>query len=428
MNLNIVKMEVRRLRKMLIIGLVAPTAYTSLVMVFYIAFAEVLSDMQTIFNNVNMQSILRAFNMSSDTFLYILSYYVSYNGVYMLIMGIIFAAVLAARLFSRELTDGTYEFIYAVPISRLEVFISKSIVIVLYLVVLNLFVFLTGFITLEALQSNSPLVAWVDEANVEMVNDHVTKENIEVFDRDDGLFYEVIFSDLSATFNIEQTSDVDPEIASELMTVFLKSPDDVFDVLLENPEKYAELVGGNEKLLIQLVEVQKKNYFDQKEKFFNDTSFVLDAFRENPKPFLNQIIQNDQINEFQDAFGLKAHEIDRLFIHYSFDNFVKVSYVAFLVMLAMAMFVMMLTIVVPNGKITSGVASSICLGFYMLNIIGNIAPTDIVTYISPLSYINNDVMNVSYHHEPWQMYVLITMIVGSYIVSAIRIRKMDLIA
>ncbi len=98
-------------------------------------------------------------------------------------------------------------------------------------------------------------------------------------------------------------------------------------------------------------------------------------------------------------------------------------------MLCIAVFVMMLTVVIPKGKFTSGIATGTCMSFYLLNMMSNIAePVRFLGYFTPLSYINMDVMVVDYQTEVWSLVVIFALIVMSYIVSIITIKRSDLIA
>ncbi len=92
------------------------------------------------------------------------------------------------------------------------------------------------------------------------------------------------------------------------------------------------------------------------------------------------------------------------------------------------MFVMMLTVVIPKGMFTSGLATGVCMGIYLLNMMSNIAePIRFLGYFTPLSYVNMDVMAVDYQTETWSLVVILVVIVVSYVVSVISIKRSDLI-
>jgi ABC-type transport system involved in multi-copper enzyme maturation permease subunit len=427
-------MEMKRLRKNLIIALVAPIAYSALIMVFYIAFAGVFEDMSGLFENASLQGLLKAFSMDTNTFSYILSYYVAYNGVYMLIMGIIFSATIAVKLFSKEIRDGTYEFIYANPISRVKIFLSKSLVIVFYLVILNVLVFLVGFVSIELLKTKSPIIAWMDETNKELLIEKLDEDpsRINYFERDDALFYDVMFSSLEKQFTMaDEVMDIDMEVANDLLSVFLMNPDGVFDELLAKPDKYMvlfEMGEGDEAAYLETIQGQKDNYFTVKGQFVNSDDVAIALFTANPIPFMDQL-NADDVENFSSTFGLSEKESGNVFVYYSLKNFIALSWMTFLVMLTIALFVMMLVVVVPKGKMTSGMATGVCMLIYFLNMMSNIAePVRFLRYFTPLSYINMDVMAIDYTTEPWSLIVIATTILVSYAVSIVSINKSDLLA
>lgn len=435
MAISIIMMELKRLRKNIIIGIAGPAFYAALIMVFYIAFAGVMGDLTDLFDNASLQVLLKAFSMDVNTFSYILSFYVAYNGVYVLLMGVIFAATLGVHLFSKELKNGTYEFLYGNPISRTKIFFSKSIVVVIYLLLLNLIIFLVGFTAIEILKTKSPMIPWMSTENIEVLNEKVDENNIlTLFDLNDELFYSNIYSNLEKQFTMEVSLDsmpeIDTEVVTNLLAVFLTNPDGIYDEMLENPDRYMPLFNlKNEKLYHQLIETQKGIYFDNKRKFASDANYVLKQFRENPRLFLEQTIKNDSVEAFSSEIGLTEKEEKDIFIYYSLSNFIELSWVTFVVMLTVACFSIMLTVVIPKGRYSSGLATGIAFIFYIVSMMSNMTDkTEVLKYFSPLAYINMDVMSLNYKTETWAWIAMISVIVISSSVALISFNKSDLIS
>ncbi|MBI9013603.1 MAG: ABC transporter permease subunit [Clostridiales bacterium] len=433
MMLDITLMEIKRLKKTLITGLLAPAFYSLLIMVFYTAFAGAMTELGGILDNASLQNLLKAFSMDTNTFSYILNYYVAYNGVYMLIMGIVFASILSVHLFSKELKDGTYEFIYSNPIRRLKIFVSKAAVIVIYLLVLNIMVFFVGLISIEALKTKSPIFPWLSDENIEMVVNKVDKnpEGLkEAFILDETIFYDVMYSGLNSQFSeISSVSSIDEAVVTDLLTVFLLDPDNIFDELLSDPKYMALFNLENEEIFKTIIENQKDNYFNMKNHFSSDMTVAVSMFKSSPEVFLKQLKTSDQINNFGEVFNINSKELDNLYIYYSFTNYLKLSITVFWVMLSIAFFIMMITIIIPKGRATTGVVTGIAMLIYIINMIGNITEkAKVVKYFSPLSYVNMDVMAIKYHTEQWSIVVMILIIAISVVVSAIAFEKSDLIA
>lgn len=436
MNLKITLMELKRLKKNIIIGLVSPVAYAALIMVFYIAFADIMEDITGMFENASIQGLLRAFSMDSNTFSYILNFYVAYSGVYVLIMGVIFASILTVHLFSKELKDGTYEFLYGNPISRTKIFVSKAMVVVIYLVILNLAIFLVGFTSIEILKEKSPLIPWMSEDNQSLMIGKVEMKQEEisnVFSLDEQLFYDLLYSDIQSQFTMMQSeNDFDSDVVSELMTIFILDPDAIYDELLSNIDKYIKLFNieaSGKDQLVKIIELEKANYFYAKENFSKNSDISLKFFIDNPEPFLNQLIDLGNIDEFKNVFGFTDKEIDRIFIYYSLHNFIELSIITFLVMLSISIFVMMLSIVVPKGRFTTGMATGVCMLLYMISIMSNIIEqTKMLKYITPLSYLNMDVMAINYETETWALISIFGIVLVSLIISVVAFKKSDYIS
>lgn len=436
MNLKITLMELKRLKKNIIIGLVSPVAYAALIMVFYIAFADIMEDITGMFENASIQGLLRAFSMDSNTFSYILNFYVAYSGVYVLIMGVIFASILTVHLFSKELKDGTYEFLYGNPVSRTKIFFSKAMVVVIYLVILNLAIFLVGFTSIEILKEKSPLIPWMSEDNQSLMIGKVEMKQEEisnVFSLDEQLFYDLLYSDIQSQFTMMQSeNDFDSDVVSELMTIFILDPDAIYDELLSNIDKYIKLFNieaSGKDQLVKIIELEKANYFYAKENFSKNSDISLKFFIDNPEPFLNQLIDLGNIDEFKNVFGFTDKEIDRIFIYYSLHNFIELSIITFLVMLSISIFVMMLSIVVPKGRFTTGMATGVCMLLYMISIMSNIIEqTKMLKYITPLSYLNMDVMAINYETETWALISIFGIVLVSLIISVVAFKKSDYIS
>lgn len=436
MNLKITLMELKRLKKNIIIGLVSPVAYAALIMVFYIAFADIMEDITGMFENASIQGLLRAFSMDSNTFSYILNFYVAYSGVYVLIMGVIFASILTVHLFSKELKDGTYEFLYGNPVSRTKIFFSKAMVVVIYLVILNLAIFLVGFTSIEILKEKSPLIPWMSEDNRSLMIGKVEMKQEEisnVFSLDEQLFYDLLYSDIQSQFTMMQSeNDFDSDVVSELMTIFILNPDAIYDELLSNIDKYIKLFNieaSGKDQLVKIIELEKANYFYAKENFSKNSDISLKFFIDNPEPFLNQLIDLGNIEEFKNVFGFTDKEIDRIFIYYSLHNFIELSIITFLVMLSISIFVMMLSIVVPKGRFTTGMATGVCMLLYMISIMSNIIEqTKMLKFITPLSYLNMDVMAINYETETWALISIFSIVLVSLIISVVAFKKSDYIS
>jgi ABC-2 type transport system permease protein len=79
----------------------------------------------------------------------VLGFYAVNNVIYMMVLGSIFAIVLASNILLREEYNGTAEFLLSRPLTRSEIFFSKSAVIFIFVLLLNLITASAGFIAME---------------------------------------------------------------------------------------------------------------------------------------------------------------------------------------------------------------------------------------------------------------------------------------
>jgi len=84
----------------------------------------------------------------------VLGFYTVNNIIYMMVLGSIFAIVLASNILLKEEYNKTAEYILTRPITRREFFLSKLTVFFFHLLLLNLFTAFTGFICMEIVKSD----------------------------------------------------------------------------------------------------------------------------------------------------------------------------------------------------------------------------------------------------------------------------------
>ena len=132
---------------------------------------------------------------------------------------------------------------------------------------------------------------------------------------------------------------------------------------------------------------------------------------------------------FQEEFGISDKEYNKIFIYYSLGNFIELSFISFLVMLSVVLFVLMLTVVMPRGRFGVGMAIGVSMTFYMVSIISNITEkSEFLKYITPIGYVNMDVMAIDYQTDTWALVSMFSIIAVSLLVSIIAFNKRDFIA
>jgi len=137
--LNMYGFETRRLLK----GLLTWSAVVTLLLVLFMAFfpsmAESgLADLSKYKLDALPPAVLEAFGLSVTTDLSDLLQYYAYIAQYILMAAAIYALILGTSALIKEESEGTIEFLYARPVSRLEITTNKLLSIVTILWAFNL--------------------------------------------------------------------------------------------------------------------------------------------------------------------------------------------------------------------------------------------------------------------------------------------------
>lgn len=90
-----------------------------------------------------------------DDLLSVLGFYAVNNVIYMMVLGSIYSIVLSSNILLKEEYNRTGEYLLTRPVTRSDVFLSKLMVVLLYVFLLNLVTALAGFISME-LVKNAP--------------------------------------------------------------------------------------------------------------------------------------------------------------------------------------------------------------------------------------------------------------------------------
>lgn len=149
--MNMYGFETRRLLKGLLTWLVIVTVLLVLFMAFFPSMAESgLADLTKDKLDALPPAVLEAFGLSVMTDFSDLLQYYAYIAQYILMAAAIYALTLGASALIKEESEGTIEFLYAQPISRLEITTRKLLSIVTILWAFNIVLFLASVLLLQA--------------------------------------------------------------------------------------------------------------------------------------------------------------------------------------------------------------------------------------------------------------------------------------
>lgn len=100
-----------------------------------------MGDMMSGFADMIPEAMAKVLNMSAATWSTPLGMYTTYFDFYVLIFGGIYAAILGSTLIAKEEGEKTADFLLTRPMTRMEVVVSKLLVYVTYIILMNLILY-----------------------------------------------------------------------------------------------------------------------------------------------------------------------------------------------------------------------------------------------------------------------------------------------
>lgn len=155
MNRNLFLKELRRNLASLIIWTVVICILVSVTLSFYRTVAQNQGKFLGLMSLIPKGAMaVKGISKFTDMFS-ILGFYSINNLIFMLVLGSVYSIVLSSNILLKEEYNKTAEYLLSRPISRSEVFITKFMVFVLYVFLLNIIVALVGLIGIEIVKTGS---------------------------------------------------------------------------------------------------------------------------------------------------------------------------------------------------------------------------------------------------------------------------------
>lgn len=149
MNLNLFLKEMKRSSVSLITWMIVLILLISVTMGIYPTFMENQSKIMAMLSIIPKGALQFKGISDFNDLLSVLGFYAANNVIYMMVLGSIFSIVLASNIILREEYEKTAEFLLSWPVSRNEIFLGKSAVLLLNIFILNLVTAIAGFIWME---------------------------------------------------------------------------------------------------------------------------------------------------------------------------------------------------------------------------------------------------------------------------------------
>jgi ABC-2 type transport system permease protein len=155
MSRNLFLKELRKNALSLLVWMIVITLFISVTMAVYPVFMENQSKIVGMLKIIPSEMLQFKGISNLDDFFSVLGFYGINNIIYMMVLGSIYAIVLASGILLKEEYNKTAEYLLTRPLTRSGIFVSKLAVIALNVFLLNLITSLAGFISLE-LVKNGP--------------------------------------------------------------------------------------------------------------------------------------------------------------------------------------------------------------------------------------------------------------------------------
>jgi len=155
MNINLLKKEIARNSLSLIMWMIIVTLLISVTMSFYTIFME---NQSRVFGMLNIipSGVLQFKGISNlNDLLSPMGFYAVNNIIYMMVLGSIYSISLSSNIFLKEEYNKTAEYLLTRPVTRNEVFLTKTAVVFINILLLNLVTSAAGFILIEIVKNGS---------------------------------------------------------------------------------------------------------------------------------------------------------------------------------------------------------------------------------------------------------------------------------
>lgn len=149
MNRNLFLKEIRKNAFSLLIWMIVISILITVTMSVYRTFMENQSKISGMLSIIPKGALQFKGISNFNDLLSVLGFYAANNVIYMMVLGSIYAIVLASNILLKEEYEKTAEYLLTRPVTRREIFFSKFAVVTLNVFILNFVTSLAGFICLE---------------------------------------------------------------------------------------------------------------------------------------------------------------------------------------------------------------------------------------------------------------------------------------
>jgi len=398
-----------------------------------------IKDMQQLFEAPVMNSLLAAFGADLNSMSNVLGYYVTYNSIYLALLASIYSILLTSKIISKEENEKTAEFLLTRPVTRSEVFISKFLVFLTNVLILNIVMITAGFISLEMFKYNSPLQLNITQKTKTILIETFEKnpqKYTEYFNIDEDMYYNYLIKEIQKSFTYYKedikTSDIDMKTVENLLNDFSGSPKDFIDKLRKEPEKYMNMFNipeEDKQMFMEGLKRTEQQLNKMLEEFEKSYDVKLQIFRDYPKLVLSKLRDNpDLFPQFKSMFNISSLQFNDILIHYKVRNFFILSLYNFLLAITMGCIGLFISVLMKRGRQVLGISIGITIAAFFIDSITRVASdTEALGYISPFKFVNINVTNPAYGLDWWRIAYFVALSLVLVISALIIYRKKDIL-
>jgi hypothetical protein len=445
MNKAIYKMELIRNLKSFIIWTSSICGILFLGMLFYPAINTngLLSQMEALFENPMMKGMLALFGADVSSLGSLTGFYVTYNSIYNVLLGCIFASILAGNLLAREEADKTAEFLFTKPVSRGAIYLSKGAVLFTYLTLFSILYFLVSLAAMETVKRESPDQLFLTRGDKNILVESIKAypgEIYEAFNLTDESLARISLSyasDLLASSTGEvRDMNLNGEDLNRMLEEAAKGPEVFFENVLKTPETYMPLFSipiDQKEDFLNNVKAEQKEYRAMKKDFYRSPDLFLMFFESDPSfaldPFLGKSGSMDNaIRLLKLPNDMEA----RIFRKYSPRIMVILCTYIWLLICSVGFLVLFISLLVKRGQSILGASLGMVFFFYFINSLSTAASAlsplvKVLGYISPFTWMDRDFTNSQFALLWWRV-LLFVFLSGSSLFGGYRVfRKKDIL-
>jgi len=378
-----------------------------------------LSQLDGMFQNPMMKGVMGAFGVEASALGSLMGFFVTYNSMYNILLGCIFASLLAGNLLAKEEADKTAEFLLTRPVSRTSVYTSKAAVLLTYSLLLSMVLWLSSVCSLELVKGNAPRILDLRPSEKTILLEQIEAHPglvYEAFDLDTESFTELAMAYAASLLQTEsrelQTLDFDPTLLNKMIESVSQDTEAFFMDVLSEPDIYMDMFHfpkEQQEEFLEKVREEQSEYYSMRKEFFESPDLLIMFLDKNPESLLSRYSEEEgSMNKAVSILELPVNFEARIFSKYSLRKLSALIFYIFLLISSLGLLNLMLSIIVKRGKSMQGLALGLVLFLFFWDSLTSMAGQFISAVawlgkISPFHWLDDDILRKDYGLQSWRV-------------------------